>query len=213
MAGSCETCGPIENTDINKVTDVDGNTYKTVTIGSQVWMAENLKTTKFNDRTDIPNSNNSKDWSSLASPGYCWFNNDAASNKITYGALYNWYTIGTGKVCPSGWHVPSSTEWINLITYLGGENGAGGKLKEIGTVNWISPNSSTTNETGFTALPGGYRDLNGTYFNFKSVGYWWSSTESFTNYASILILYNNAGNISRSDYIKQSGLSVRCIKD
>lgn len=137
------------------VTDVDGNVYQTIGIGSQFWIAENLKTTKYNDGTSIPLVTDNRDWSLLFTPAYCWYNNDEINNKITYGALYNWYTLNTGKLCPSGWHVPNNTEWAVLASYLGGPEVAGGKMKVPGTDYWNSPNTGATNSSGFSAFPGG----------------------------------------------------------
>ena len=116
------------------VTDIDGNVYHTVTIGTQTWMVENLKTTKYNDGTAIPLVTDSTAWLNLTTPGYCWYNNDAATYKNTYGALYNWFTVNTSKLAPSGWHVPTDAEWTTLITYLGGETVAGGQMKSTGTI-------------------------------------------------------------------------------
>jgi uncharacterized protein (TIGR02145 family) len=140
--------------------DVDGNVYNTVTIGAQVWMAENLRTTKYNDGTSIPLVTDSTKWSDLSTPAHCWYNNDKASYKATYGALYNWYTVATDNLCPTGWHVPTTAEWQILKDYLG-SSVDGGKLKESGTTHWKSPNKGATNESGFTALPGGLPYLQG----------------------------------------------------
>ena len=122
------------------VQDIDGNNYLTVTIGTQIWMAENLRTTKYNDGTAIPLVTDNTTWANLTTPAYCWYNNDAKTNGSTYGALYNWYSVNTKKLCPTGWHVPNDTEWTTLTTYLGGTAVAGGKLKETGTAHWYSPN-------------------------------------------------------------------------
>ena len=134
-------------------TDIDGNVYHTVTIGTQIWMVENLKTTRYNDGSPIPFVTDSSSWSNLTTPGYCWYNNDT-TNKNTYGALYNWFAVNTGKLAPTGWHVPTDDEWTTLTTYLGGESIAGGKLKETGTTHWRTPNAGATNEIGFTASSG-----------------------------------------------------------
>jgi uncharacterized protein (TIGR02145 family) len=139
----------------NTVTDIDGNIYHTVTIGTQVWMVENLKTTKYRNGDPIPNVTGNA-WAALTTGAYCWYNNDAATYKATYGALYNWYAVADSRnIAPTGWHVPTDAEWTTLTTFLGGESVAGGKLKETGTNHWTSPNTGATNETGFTALPGG----------------------------------------------------------
>jgi uncharacterized protein (TIGR02145 family) len=161
------------------LSDIDGNVYKTIQIGSQTWMAENLKTTKFSDGTSIPNVTDLSVWDALTSPGYCWCLNNASTYKAVYGALYNWYTVNTGKICPAGWHVPSYDEWNILSTFLGGLDVAGGKLKETGTTHWQSPNEGATNESGFTALPGSMRDVTADFGSGDEIGIygnWWSST-------------------------------------
>lgn len=151
--------------------------------------------------------------------GYCWYNNDAATNEATYGALYNWYSVdatsnGGENVCPTGWHVPSDDEWTTLTTYLGGEPVAGGELKETGTIHWTTPNTAATNETGFTVLPSGARLYEGPYNAIGAYGDCWSSTEaSTTTYAWLRYMYYNNANVGRTNLLKQYGLSVRCLKD
>ena len=196
------------------VTDIDGNTYQTVTIGTQIWMVENLKTTKYKNGTAIPLvADDNIDWSNLTEPGYCWYNNNQATYGNTYGALYNWYTVNTGKLCPTGWHVPTDNEWIILTNYLGGESVAGGKLKEADTIHWNSPNAGATNETGFTALPGGYRSDDGNFFYVGFDGYWWSASELGVNYAwyKEIMFYNNG--VRALNGLKRNGFSVRCLKN
>jgi uncharacterized protein (TIGR02145 family) len=201
-------------TSYSTLPDADGNSYFTVVIGTQIWTRENLKTTKYRDGTPIPNVSDNNTWSSLPTGAYCWDNNDIA-NKNIYGALYNWIAITDSKgLCPTGWHVPTDGEWTTLTTYLGGTSVAGGKLKEAGNTHWYS-NSGATNESGFTALPGGYRYSSGGYSYPGSYGYWWSATENISNVTNgyyRLIYYYNAS-IYGSDISKASGLSVRCIKD
>jgi len=205
---------PVENlmpNSSNNITDKDRNSYNIVKIGNQFWMAENLKTTKFNDGTAIPLVSYYKAWSNLLSPGYCWYNDDPGSNKTNYGALYNGYTVSTGKLCPTGWHVPSDVEWTILTTFLGGETLAGGKLKEIN--NWMSPNTGATNETGFKALPGGSRGTLGSFMDERLRGHWWSSTEyDKTNIMNNTMAYSSSQVTGSSDN-KKSGLAVRCIKN
>jgi uncharacterized protein (TIGR02145 family) len=196
----------------NSVTDIDGNVYNTVTIGTQVWMAENLRTTKYNDNTAIPNITDTTAWKALTTPAYCWYNNDASTYKANYGALYNWYTVNTGKLAPKGWHVPTDAEWTTLTTYLGGAAVAGGKLKETGTVHWID-NMYATNETGFTALPGGLRWEDGLFYNVGVIGKWWSATEFLTNNAWYRQMYSKDSDVERYGYFKRPGFSVRCVKD
>jgi uncharacterized protein (TIGR02145 family) len=195
------------------VKDIDGNVYKTVKIGNQIWMAENLKTTKYNNGIAIPFVIDVDAWKALKTPAFCWYNNDVI-NKNKYGALYNWYTINTKKLCPLGWHIPSDAEWTTLTTVLGGEDVAGGKLKEAGTLHWKSPNTGATNETGFTALPSGNRHFMGTFDDGGSICYWWSSTLTPVSFAYIRDLYYNYSDLDRDDNgFKESGFSVRCLKD
>ena len=192
------------------VTDIDGNVYNTVTIGTQIWMVENLKTTKYNDGTSIPNVTDYTEWGALTTGAYCWYNNNA-SNKSPYGALYNWYSVNTGKLAPVGWHVPTFAEWTTLNTVIGG---VAGKLKETGTDHWASPNTGATNETGFTALPGGSR--NGGYLaaftGLGLSGYWWSTRDDNTGGAGEALMYN-FDVISQYASVKWIGSSVRCVKD
>ena len=195
------------------MTDIEGNTYKTVTIGTQTWMAENLKVTKYNDGTNIPNVTDDYAWYQLTTESYCNYDNDP-SKVATYGRLYNWYTINTEKVCPVGWHVPTNTEWTTLTDYLGGKTIAGGKLKEIGTTHWHNPNEGATNESGFTALPCGQRDANGMFFFVGDYGSWWSATENSATEAWSRYTSNNYSDVGESHYVsKKTGYSVRCVKD
>jgi uncharacterized protein (TIGR02145 family) len=194
------------------VTDIDGNVYNTVTIGTQIWMKENLKTTRYRDGTAVPNITDNTTWFGLTSGAYSWYNNDMATYKASYGALYNFYaTVDNRYLCPSGWHIPTNAEWTTLTSYLGGTTLAAGKLKETGTAHWSSPNSGATNESGFTALPGGWR-ANNWYMNLGGNGNWWSSTETSStesynrgiDYSSIIVTWGIAQ--------KQNGYSVRCLK-
>ena len=196
-----------------QVTDVDGNVYHTVTIGTQVWMVENLKVTKYKDGTAIPLVTDNTAWSNLTTAGYCWFTNDALTYKNTYGALYNWYTVNTGKLCPTGWHVPTDAEWTTLTTYLGGEIAAGGKLKETGTAHWLSSNTGATNESGFAGLPGGSRNTYGIFQTLGVLGYWWSSAEFTTDTAWYRTLSYSYGDAFRSNSAEGGGFSVRCVRD
>jgi uncharacterized protein (TIGR02145 family) len=195
------------------VKDIEGNTYKTTKISDQVWITENLKTTKLNDGTDIPNVALNTEWTYLTTPGYCWYNNDAATYKDVYGTLYNWFTVNTGKLCPTGWHVPTDTEWYTLITNLGGSEFAGGRLKETGTTHWASPNTGATNESGFTALPGGRRNEYGSFSNIGQFGYFWSSTQDGSSGAWFIYVHYKGDDVQRTSLGKESGFSVRCLKD
>ena len=158
----------------------------------------------------------------LTSPGYCWYNNDASTYKDTYGALYNWYTANNSKLCPIGWHVPTDTEWAILTDYLGGPDMAGGKMKEIGISHWESPNTGATNESGFTALPGGFRNLLGTFNDVKRNGTWHSATEIRDTihveprpykHSWSRVVYFDANIVGRGDNYITGGFSIRCIKD
>lgn len=197
------------------VTDVDGNTYKTIQIGKQEWMAENLKTTKFNDGTDIPFTPDNDAWLSADSAAYCDYDNDP-SNSDHYGRLYNFSvadSTNTRKVCPAGWHVPSSQEWVILVDTLGGEIVAGGKLKEETTIHWATPNAGATNESGFTALPGGLRSSTGSFSNIAFMGLWWTSAKmSASGGLYFGIAFDDAG-ITDDAHSRSSGLSIRCVKD
>lgn len=204
-------CKVIAGLQAQTVKDIDGNIYKTVTIGDQVWMAENLKTTKFNDGTSISLVTSNKTWSEQFKPGYCWYNNNQAMYKNTYGALYNAFTVIEDNLCPTGWHVPNDDEWTTLIDYLDGLAGAGGKLKEKGTNHWKSPNIGSSNETGFTALPGGYRYNDGTFFAIGSYGLWWiDDTDSFISQYLSMAFDNTF--VYKSNNYNKNGFSVRCVK-
>ena len=202
-----------ENQSIITVTDMDGNIYSAVTIGSQVWMAANLKTTRYRDGSPITNETDDATWAWLTTGAYCNYDNDPVNNN-TYGRLYNWHAVNSGILAPTGWHVPSDAEWAVLESFLGEESKAGGKLKEAGTAHWYSPNVEATNSTGFTALPGGSRFSTGSFYNLTYTGYFWSSTGGTDPaYAWYRYLDFNNGFVMRSEYYKVEGLSVRCIKD
>jgi len=215
----------------------DGQVYKTVNIGDQWWMAENLDATNYSDGSAIQLVEKDTAWDALieSDKAYCYYNNSTA-NKTIYGALYTWAAAMNGAsssntnpsgvqgVCPDGWHLPSDAEWKQLELYLGmnshevdsaGYRGSdeGGKLKETGTRHWASPNTGATNSTGFTAIPGGSRYFTG---SFLSMGYYptfWSSTETESYYAWSRLLFFNQSTIYRDKYYKHYGFSVRCLKD
>ena len=213
-AGTAYGNQEVYTTPPGSVTDADGNVYQTIAIGTQTWMVANLKTTKYNNGTDIPPVTDNTEWINLESPGYCWYDNDEASYKDTYGALYNWYAVNTGMLCPDGWHVPTDSEWTALEDYLGGWEEAGGKLKETGTAHWNSPNTGASNESGFTALPGGVR--NHTTGIFESIGLygdWWSETEIDINTSWFRDLSYSSISVEKIIGHKEYGFSIRCIKD
>ncbi len=197
------------------MTDQDGITYKTVTIGSQTWMAENLRTSKYRNGDKIPVTSSNSSWASSRSGTYCVFNNSFDADFIaTYGFLYNWYAIADSRnIAPEGWHVPTDAEWDILIEFLGSSNVSGGKMKESGMLHWNSPNSGATNESGFTALPGGLRHYDGSFGMLKEHGSWWSTTPTSNGEVWIRDIYFQNTNIGRYEFAKTSGFSVRCIKD
>ena len=196
--------------------DNDGNEYKTITIGTQTWMAENLKTTKYRNGEPIPNVTVDESWGMLTTGAYCWYGNDSKTYKTTYGALYNWYTVVDSRnIAPQGWHVPTDAEWTTLINFLGGSNVAGGKLKEKGYTHW-QENISATNSSGFTALPGGqHGHYNGLFWfaNLYRYGPLWSSSQYNISKAWFLDMTAGINSVTRTSFPKEYGLSVRCIKD
>jgi uncharacterized protein (TIGR02145 family) len=213
LAGSCTHEGG--------VTDIDGNTYQTVRIGSQEWMAENLKTTRYRDGSDIECPGTDDDsWENNTSGAYAWHDNDI-NNKETYGALYNWPAVNSARgLCPEGWHIPTDTEWQTLVDYLGGEEIAGGSMKSTRTEpeahpRWDSPNTGATNHSGFAALPGGLRRSDGTFRESGVYSAWWAATEDDAteteawhrsiSYFDTLVFHFVYG--------KGSGMSIRCVKD
>jgi uncharacterized protein (TIGR02145 family) len=195
------------------VGDIDGNTYKTIQIGTQVWMAENLRTTKYNDGTSIPYVTDN----SIIN-GFNWYNNDDVSYKATYGALYTWWAATDNRnLCPTGWHVPTTPEWYTLKTYLGGESVVADKVKETGTSHWLIPTSGS-NETGFTALPGGIRwseagGPDNQFWYLEQDGSWWSTTSSDLGGLGADFFSISSGFSDEPTALKTAGISVRCVKD
>jgi uncharacterized protein (TIGR02145 family) len=204
---------------LGSITDIDGNVYTTVIIGTQELMAENLRVTHYRNGEPIPNVTDNSQWDGLTTGAYCWYNNDESTYGNIYGGLYNWFTVVDSRnLCPMGWHIPSDDEWTTLTTFLGGESVAGGKMKETGTIHWNSPNTDATNESGFTGLPSGFRNYFGDFNNNGSEGTWWSSTGYGSNYAWTRNLYSSSGHVGRAygfDYglSKEMGFSVRCVRD
>jgi|WetSurMetagenome_2_1015567.scaffolds.fasta_scaffold22898_3 uncharacterized protein (TIGR02145 family) len=199
------------------ISDCDGNTYKTVKIGNQIWMAENLRTTRYSNGDAIPQVASDTNWAKLTDGAYCWYNNDVV-NKINFGALYNWFSVQDSRnIAPTGWHIPTDAEWTILETYLGGVSVAGGKMKSPAI--WQSPNTGSDNSSGFSAFPGGYRNgVYGTYEQINIQTYWWSATE----YDLIVLDVKSAWfrvvgydytAINRTTINERSGFSLRCIKD
>ena len=226
-----DTPAPI-NTDVSSttVTDVDGNTYPLVTICAQTWTTKNLAVTAYSDGTAIPQVTDPTAWASLTTGAWCYYNNDTANGK-TYGKLYNWYAaVGIynaasltnvalrKKLAPTGYHVPTDAEWTTLTTCLGGESVAGGKMKEIGTAHWQSPNQDATNSSGFTSLPGGWCGSNGNWANREfhdigAIGGWWGSSEYTTANSWYCNMNYGFGFAYSNNCEKTYGLSVRCLRD
>jgi uncharacterized protein (TIGR02145 family) len=206
---------------IGTVNDVEGNIYSTIEIGSQIWMAENLRTTKYNDSTLIPNETDVKVWKALKTVAYCDYDNNPA-NSATYGRLYNWFVIASTNsknACPASWYVSTYSEQWTLIDFVGHN---GGKLKETGTLHWSDPNTGAINETGFKALPGGYRSADGTFGNLGYLGLWWSTSVALMFpgipidpffYAFFIALNYNSSNFTEGKTLINCGFSVRCIKN
>ena len=211
------------------ITDIDGNTYNTVQIGSQCWMKENLKTTTYRNGTPIPNVTNGSSWGNLTTGAYVWYDNDTIW-KDKYGALYNWYaTVDTNGLCPTGWHVPTDDEWTDLTDYIGGTGSPhGNELKSCRQVNspegggcnttehprWNEDsNDWGTDDYGFSGLPGGARYPNGPFYDFGYNGNWWSSTEHSSNYAWARDLSYYYGSVYVYDSKLHDGFSVRCLRD
>jgi uncharacterized protein (TIGR02145 family) len=197
-----------------KVIDIDGNVYNTVKIGDQVWMQENLKTTRYRNGDSILNVIADTQWSALTTGGYCNYDNDT-NNVKTYGRLYNWYAVKDSKgLTPKDWHIPTNDEWKTLMNYLGGEKVAGGKLKEKGLSHWLELNKGANNETNFTGLPGGYCWDSGGFFKLGYSGYWWTSSETpMENFAGMWFLANKDEELHSGMNNYNVGLSVRCIKN
>ncbi|MFN4854882.1 MAG: FISUMP domain-containing protein, partial [Bacteroidota bacterium] len=217
------TCGAdsVHNSTLiyGSMTDQDGNVYKTIVIGTQEWMAENLRARTYRNGVAIPLVTDLTQWAAnynngTALPMMCWYLNDSATYACPYGRLYNWYAVtSSNNVCPAGWHVPSDAEWTTLTTFLGGQNVAGGTMKSTDTQYWQSPNAAADNSSGVSGLPGGTRNFDGTFGIIGLIGYWWSSTESTPDHAWTRTLVYNFGLVSMNFYEKTNGFSVRCLRD
>lgn len=199
-----------ENISFFKVADIDGNNYHLVKINEQIWMAENLQTTTYNDGTAIVLETDNTTWNSLTTPAYCWYNNDQAANENIYGAMYNWYAVETDKLCPGGWHVPTDSEWLALLGYI--ENQSIRTGRALKSKNYYS-NGIGYDLYGFTALPGGMRSPSWDFANQTSSGFYWTSDEYGVSNAITFCSSANSDDISRFDSEKVFGFSVRCIKD
>ncbi len=200
------------------VTDVNGNSYQTILVGSQCWMRENLKTENYRNGNPIPTSLTNLEWQTTIAGAFAAYDN-SASNKSTYGLLYNWHAVVDSRsICPDGWHIPSDDEWTTLTDELGEFFVSGGKMKSTGNLSagtglWQAPNTDATNSSGFSGHPGGFKALSGGYNLIGYNGYWWSSSHAFSTNAWIRELSYSFGSTTRSSGSKQIGYSVRCLKD
>ena len=191
--------------------DIDGNTYNTVVIGSQIWMTENLRTTKLRDGTKISNLTDANAYNALTTAGVSWYNNDSVANSAKYGGLYNYYSVNTKQLCPVGWHVPTYDDWDTLVNYLG--PGLGGKLKSVDPSVWVSPNVGATNSSMFNAVGAGLRTGTGVYYLLNSYTDWWTSSRSSSGAYYTELAASNAGFTKTSTSLLNYGYSVRCLKN
>jgi uncharacterized protein (TIGR02145 family) len=193
------------------VTDIDGNVYSTVTIGSQCWMQKNLNVSKYQNGDPIPEVKSTSEWVNLTTGAWCYYENDSENGKV-FGKLYNWYAVIDSRgLAPKGWSVPYDDQWITLINYLGGKNVAGEKLKA--SFLWNASNVYGTNSSGFTALPGGTRNYGGVFSGIGEVGWWWSSSVTWTGKVFTRGLLNTTSEVYDDFQLRMYGFSVRCIKD
>lgn len=201
------------------IRDVEGNRYQIVKIGKQWWMAENLRVNKYRNGEWIINVTGSSSWSNLSIGAYCYYENNF-NHAATYGNLYNWYAIQDSRnIAPEGWHVPTVDDWRTLEDYLGGNTSAGGKLKSTGTLHdssglWFGLNEEATNESGFSAIPAGYRNNQGIFSGRDSSAYYWSSSVSDDATALYRSLFSNdPGFYGLDNGWKTAAYSIRCVKD
>ncbi|MDD5529702.1 MAG: fibrobacter succinogenes major paralogous domain-containing protein [bacterium] len=204
---------PIKTEVIVPMTDKGGNTYKTIKIDKQEWMAENLNVSCYRNGDSIPQVQDAEKWKNLTTGAWCYYKNNAEHEK-TYGKLYNWYAVNDPRgLAPEGWHIPSDSGWAILADCLGGKDIAGGKLKESDTTHWTSPNVGATNETGFSALPGSARSPDGSFGCMGHSGGWWSTTEFDTTSAWCHPMSYHDTSVHRNSYDKRCALSIRCVRD
>ncbi len=195
------------------VTDIDGNVYNTVTIGTQIWMIDNLRALHYNNGDTIQNLTDDSQWAGTASGAYCWYGNEETQHKSIYGALYNYYAVADIRnICPADWRVPALADWNILQSYLGGNTVAGGKMKEAGNTHWYAPNDGANNESNFLALPGGDRVPTGPFELIGQLAEFWSLTDPTASTAYVFFQSFETGQLYSNQFDKKFGLSVRCIK-
>ena len=196
-----------------KMTDIDGNVYKTIQIGKQIWMADNLRVTKYRNGNPIQQVENNQVWENLDFGAWSYYSN-VSEVDLTYGKLYNWFSVNDARgLAPKGWHIPTSIEVVRLVEFLGGDTEAGGLMKETGTTYWASPNEGATNSSGFSARPAGKREFNGDFINQNREAGFWTSTLNNSFSANIFYLGYDTKSIYLSPYYMTAGFSIRCIKD
>jgi uncharacterized protein (TIGR02145 family) len=212
-----EVTSPVEKTDFTGQSevlyDIDGNSYQASGVGTQIWMSQNLRTSRLNNGNQILLISDNNQWASLSMSGYCWYNNDSIKNEM-FGALYNLYTVATGLLCPTGWHVPTQSDWNILIKHFGGTQTAGGNMKSHFSDFWDNP-PNFARPPIFFALPGGFRNSasNKQFTNIDTTGYWWAyGSKSDSGFYSV-VLKAGSNSVHSSYLSKNDGLSIRCIKD
>lgn len=227
MTGGCNGKQVIEQKTAEPVTDVDGNEYEAIQIGDQVWMAQNLSVTHYRNGDPIPQVTDEEEWITLETGAWCYYNNDPETGTI-YGKLYNWYAVNDPRgLAPEGWHVPTDEEWaamemqlgmdsneVNDVEFRGREAAVGSKLKQAGTEHWKGQNADATNETGFSALAGGYRDNDGPFCFFGKYGSFWTSSKAEDgNRVLFRGVTSTEPGVYRFSFNQKCGFSVRCVKD
>jgi uncharacterized protein (TIGR02145 family) len=200
-----------DDANLEPVKDIDGNEYTVVKIGDQYWMTENLKVSKYKDGTTIATGLSDSAWDATAAGAYA-LHGDLASNNEVYGKLYNWHAASSGKLAPTGWHVPTRAEWTQLVEFLGGSSVAGGKLKSTSSL-WVAPNAGADNSSGFAGLPGGNKSNLGGYVSLGEVGYFWASSERNSTQGDYTSLLTALASSASNGATKEFGMSVRCVKD
>lgn len=212
----CLSFGLLPTVVAQSLTDLDGNAYKTINIGVQTWMGQNLAVSQFRNGDPIPEVTTDEEWEKAGmeqKPAWCYYEGNTEYGKV-YGKLYNWYAVNDSRgLAPKGWHVPGEQEWMTMSKSLGDDESAGKKLKEKGTTHWKSPNQAANNESGFTALPGGLNYSFGTFVDIGVTGYWWTSTANGDETAVLYSLSYKDSALTNLFLNKGVGISVRCVKD
>ncbi len=208
VLSGCKKDTPPADINYASISDIDGNSYKTIAIGTQNWMTENLKAIHYSNGDPVLYVTDNTQWSGLTTGAYCWYANNETQYKSDYGALYNFYAVTDSRnICPTGWRVPTQSDWNTLGSFLLGNSVAGGKLKETGTAHWYAPNEFASDEVKFASLPGGDRVLSGPFEMIGQTAEYWTSTEFYFYFISF-----EAAILGAAQSDKRSGYSVRCIK-